>query len=121
MAVNPVTGNRQEVVTFVGDIPASMTFPAASNATSPASVDIFTLAAGNNTITLPTGGSTPRAAIILPPVANAQTITLKGVAGDTGILLNKLDPTVVTFDAPPPANFVLTAGGIITGLRICWV
>ena len=120
MAVNPITANRTETVTFIGDIPSSMVFAAAANATSPASVDIYSLAAGNNTITVPTGGSTPKAAVIIPPIANAQTITLKGIAGDTGILLNKLDPTCIAFDAPPPANFVLTCGGIITGLRIVW-
>jgi hypothetical protein len=120
MAVNPIPSSRQETITFTGDVPASLLFSAAANPTSPASIDIYSLAAGNNTITLPTGGSTPKAAVILPPVGNAQTITLKGVAGDTGILINKLDPTTITFDTPP-ANFVLTAGGIITGLRIVWV
>ena len=115
-----VTASRTVTVTFVGDINATNAIVAANNASSPGSITIHSLAAGTNTITLPTGGSTPKGALIIPPTGNTQAITLKGVAGDTGVALGKTDPTSLSFDAPPPANFVLNAGGVIDGLRIIW-
>lgn len=45
---------------------------------------------------------TPAAAtavIIIPPSANANTITLKGVTGDTGFQLSKTQPTLITLVA----------------------
>ncbi len=115
-----VTSTRNIAITFAGDFSATLSFAAANNSLAPGDVDIFSLAAGPNTITLPTGGSTPKGATIVPPPTNTQTLTLKGVAGDTGIALHKTDPSTVTFDAPPPVSFVLTAGGTIDGLRVVW-
>ena len=114
------TSNRTVSISFSGDLVSNLSFAAAANSTSPGSITIFTLSAGNNTITLPTGGSAVKSATIIPPTGNTQTLTLKGVNGDTGIALHKLDPTVVSFDTTPPANFVLNAGGTITGLRVVW-
>jgi hypothetical protein len=114
-----VTSTRQTTITFSGDINASVLFNAANNTAAPGDVDVLTLAAGANTVTLPTGGSTPKGATIVPPPGNTQAITLKGVAGDTGIVLHKTDPSTITFDTPP-ANFVLSAAGTVTGLRIIW-
>ncbi len=70
------------------------------------------LASGLNTITIPTGTSV---IIVELPVGNTQTVTLKGVTGDTGILLLK---TGVAMFQPDPADttFVLTAGGAIAAL-----
>lgn len=115
-----ITSSRVETITFAGDIDVSLSFAAADNSSSPGSVSIYTLTTGANTITLPTGGSTPKGATLVPPSGNTQTLTLKGVSGDTGITLHKTNPTTITFDATPPANFILTAGGTITGLRIVW-
>lgn len=114
-----VSATRVVTITFSGDISASNPFSAAANAVSPGSITIHTLAPGDNTITVPTGGSTVKGACIIPPSGNAQAITLKGIGGDTGIALSKLDPTSIAFEAAP-ANFVLNAGGAITGLRIVW-
>lgn len=70
------------------------------------------LASGLNTITIPTGTSL---IIVQLPIGNTQTVTLKGVTGDTGILLLK---TGVAMFQPDPADttFVLTAGGAIAVL-----
>lgn len=116
-----VTSTRTDSVTFTGDIQAVLPFSAAANASSPADIQVYTLNSGANTITLPTGGFTPKAAIIVPPSGNLQTLTLKGISGDTGVVLSKTDPAVISFDTSPPANIVLTAGGTITGLRIVWL
>jgi hypothetical protein len=115
-----VTSERITTIKFTGGANYYQEFSAASNTNSPASENIYTLAVGANTITLPTGGSTPKGATIIPPVGNEETITLKGVSGDTGIALHKTDPTSITFDSPAPASFVLTAGDEIEGLRIVW-
>lgn len=115
-----VTSTRVITITFAEDLSANLSFAAAENEDSPGDVDVLTLAAGANTITLPTGGTTVTGATIVPPSTNTATITLKGVTGDTGIILSKTDPTSITFDTTPPASFVLTAGAEIVGLRIIW-
>lgn len=116
MAVN---STRTVTITYSGDVVGTQTLAAATNAASPGSVEIRTLASGLNTITLPTGGSTVKACTIVPPAANVTSITLKGVTGDTGILLHLTDPTTIAFDSTV-TTFVLTTGGIITGLRLYW-
>jgi hypothetical protein len=115
-----VTSNQTVTATFSGDFQASIPFSAAANAASPGMIQLFTLSSGNNTITLPTGGSTVKAALIIPPSGNTLDLILKGVGGDTGITVSKTDPTLVSFGTPPPANFVLNASGTVTGLRIVW-
>lgn len=114
-----VTATRITVVTFTGDFTATNSFPAASNALSPGSTTIHTLNSGDNTITVPTGGATVKSAVILPPAGNVQGIIIKGAGADTGLILSKLDPTSIAFETAP-ANFILNAGGTITGLRIVW-
>lgn len=114
-----VTATRVVTITFASDVTLNNPLAAASNALSPGSVTIHSLSLGDNTITVPTGGTTVKGATIVPPAGNAQTITLKGVGGDTGIPLSKLDPTSLGFETAP-VNFVLNAGGAINGLRIFW-
>lgn len=115
-----ITSNRSIVITFEEDYIGNLSFPAAENITSPGAISILTLASGNNIITLPTGGSSVRGATIVPPAGNTVALTLKGVAGDTGIVLSKVDPTSIAFDTAPPASFVLDAGAELIGLRIAW-
>lgn len=76
------------------------------------------LASGANTITVPTaasGGGLPAGFFLIPPPGNTQTLTLKGVTGDTGIPISPTQPTVISFAAAPPTSFVITAGGTVTG------
>lgn len=116
-----VTAVRTIAITFSGDIQATNSLPAAPNGVSPGSITIHTLAPGDNTIPLPGGGSTPVGATIIPPSGNPNALTLKGVGGDTGIRINKVDPTVVTFDPTAlPANIVINAASTTTGVRVIW-
>lgn len=115
-----VTSTRTGAIQFAGDITASISLAPVSNTLAPGDIDILSLTTGANTITLPTGGSTPKGAVIIPPPGNTQALTLKGVAGDTGILLHKTEPAIITFDNPPPANFVINAAAVVNGLRIVW-
>lgn len=116
----PTISNRKIILEFSGDISTQLAFDALENQNSPAVLEILTLALGDNTITLPTGGSTVKSAIIIPPIDNIETITLKGDVADVGFVLGKLDPFVLTFDAIPPVSFILTTSEVITGLRIVW-
>lgn len=116
MAVN---ATRTITIAFTNDINGTQTLNAAANASSPGSITIHTLAPGDNTITVPTGGSTVKGATIIPPAGNTNAIILKGVGGDTGVTLSKVDPTSIGFETAP-ANFVLNAGSTIAGMRIVW-
>lgn len=114
-----VTATRTITIAYTVDVNGTNTLSAASNAVSPGSVTVHALSLGDNTITVPTGGTTVKGACIVPPSGNAQSIILKGIGGDTGITLSKLDPTSIAFEAAP-VNFILTAGGAINILRIFW-
>jgi hypothetical protein len=75
---------------------------------------------GANTIVVPLAtGVTVKGATIIPPAGNLQSLVLKGIAGDTGVTLSMSDPTSIAFQTAP-VNFVLTAGGTISNLRIVW-
>ena len=114
-----VSAIRTTTLVFSGDVTGTETIVAATNASSPGVIEIKTLASGLNTITVPTGGTTPTACTIVPPLGNTQSITVKGVTGDTGIGLHLTDPSTIALGASV-TTFVLTTGGTITGCRLYW-
>ncbi len=114
-----VTAQRSITVSFTGDVSAANTFSAANNIASPGQIEIKTLASGANTITPPSGGSTPKSVTIIPPTGNTNTITLKGVTGDTGVVLHLTDPTTIALNSPT-ATFCLTASAETVGVRLVW-
>lgn len=114
-----VAFNRTVSVAYTGDLVSSISEAAAANTNSPGSITIHTLTAGANVLTIPSGGSTPVSATIVPPTGNTNTMTLKGVTGDTGIPMHLTDPASITF-ATTATSFCITAGGTITGLRVIW-
>lgn len=119
MAVGPATSQRNVTIQFTGGVQAANTYAAAANAASPAQIEIRTLATGNTTITPPGGGSTPKSVTIVPPTGNVNVITLKGVAGDTGIQLHTLDPTTIGLNSPTN-TFVLSTAADVVGVRLFW-
>ncbi len=114
-----VSSTRKVQLGFSGSFTASQTYQAAVNSDSPGEHEFKTLAMGNNTITPPGGGSTPVACTIVPPAGNTETITLKGVNGDTGVVLHLTDPTSIGLDSPT-TTFVLTASAEIIGVQLIW-
>lgn len=111
---------RKVQLIFEGDFDAdSNIYESAENASSPAMFELKTLAIGANTITPPGGGSSPKACTIIPPAANVSTITLKGITGDTGVVLHLTDPTSIGLNSPT-TTFVLTASAEIIGCRLIW-
>lgn len=79
---------------------------------------VVDLSSGANTITLPTGTT---AVLIIPPDDNTETITLKGVTGDTGIIVQPDKPSLLPIDQSADPTFVITAGAAIAGVRICFI
>lgn len=72
------------------------------------------LASGANTIPIPTWAFI---AIIVPPVANAVSLTLKGASGDTGIIIDQAQPTLLNMPTgiSNSANLVITAASQTAG------
>lgn len=87
---------------------------AITSAAAVGEMNLVTLASGANTIALETDVTV---VLVIPPSDNTETITLKGVAGDTGIALNVNKPFMFCPDSGA-ADFVLTAGAEITGVEI---
>lgn len=105
-----VTGNRSVIIEFAGDIQYSQTFEAIVNGVSPGAIAIQTLSAGNNTINVPSGTT---GITIEPDSSNTIGITLKGVAGDTGIPLALGSPTSIGVTAAV-TTIVLNAVSTVT-------
>lgn len=114
-----VTSNRKIIVKFTGDLTLSDANSAAENTDSPGVSEVKTLASGNNTITPPGGGTTPIGVTIIPPSDNEATLTLKGINGDTGIVLHSTDPTSLSLGSTT-ATFVIHASVQVTDVRLLW-
>lgn len=111
------TSGRQVNIQVSGDgINRNDTFPAASNTSANAVSQSLSLASGSNTITTTTGFV---AVTIIPPAGNTNSITLKGVTGDTGIRLHNTDPSSIGLDSSV-SSFVLTATTTINGVLLVW-
>ncbi len=68
---------------------------------------VLTLLAGNTTITAPTGATLT---VVVPSPNETNTITVKGVVGDTGIVMVAGEPFVL---APGTAAVVLTTSATV--------
>lgn len=118
------TAKRMITLTYIGDVGGvtpgnTHKIAAADNSASPAEIDLVTLSAGDNTITVPTSGTTPKACTIVKPTNNATLIKLKGAGGDTGIKLHNTDPDTISIDATQ-TSFILNAAAQIDGVRLFW-
>ncbi len=118
------TGRRTITVTYFGDVGgadpgAAQELEATDNNASPAQIQIVTLAAGDNTITAPGGGTTPVSCTIVKPSDNTAVIKLKGAGGDTGVQLHKTDPDSVSLNAGV-SSFILNAAAEVVGVRLFW-
>lgn len=105
---------RTIVVAFTGDFVGTDSLPVAVNANSPVQSTPVTLSSGANTISVPAGST---AVQITPPTTNTNSITFKGVTGDTGVRLHNTQPASIPLDSSV-TQFVLTAGATITGVVI---
>lgn len=79
---------------------------------TPPSVEIqFTLASGDNVISIPTLAI---GCVIIPDPTSTTVKKLKGNAGDTGVILSKNFWNVITFDSPPVASFLINSSAADT-------
>lgn len=85
-----------------------------SNAAAPSHVIQITLASGANTITIPTG---TRGVLIAFDITSTATKTLKGITGDTGVILDPVGWNFLRFAASPPTNFVIDSSITDTGKK----
>jgi hypothetical protein len=109
-----VTSKRSISIQFGTDLEFNQTFEAIDNATSPGEIDLVALSSGANTITPPTGAT---ACTIIPNNDNTVALTLKGVAGDTGIALALTSPTSIGLAGV--STFVINAASAVT-VRLIW-
>jgi len=115
-----VTSSRTIQIEFSGDVDAEIIQSALDNAFSFGQIDTINLASGANTITGPGVSFLVTGLTIIPPAGNTSLITLKGVAGDTGVNLHKTDPTSIALDNTPFVSLVLNAAAAIVGVRLIW-
>ena len=84
--------------------------PVISTFTAVGQVSDIALAVGDNAIPIPAGAT---AVVITPPVGNAASLRLKGVTGDTGVLIHKTNPTALALD--PATVLLVNASGAMPG------
>src|SRR5260221_2742937 len=95
-----ITSSRTLQLQFSGDITESVIQSALDNIASSGKTDVTTLLVGANTITAPViSGVTVSGLTVIPPAGNVNVITLKGVTGDTGVVLHKTDPSSIGLDS----------------------
>lgn len=111
------TSKRSITVSFSGSLDiGNLSYGAPENADSPGIIDLITLAAGANELEKPDDA---QAVTIILPEDNEVAITLKGISGDTGILLHLTAPTSIGL-ADGVTTLVLTAAAEIAGVRLIW-
>ena len=115
------TSSRTIQLQFSGDETLNFIGSALDNINSPGQTTIISLASGANTITVPLipGVIVVTGLTIIPPAGNTSLMTLKGVAGDTGIALHKTDPTSIGLDLAF-TSLVINAAAKIDGVRLIW-
>lgn len=114
-----VTATRVQTITYTGDIVGVETQTPAANTQSPGIMALQAFPVGFTAITVPLAGTVPTAVTIVPPAGNTNSITFKGVTGDTGIRLHNTDPTTIALD-PSVTTFGLTIATATTNIRLLW-
>lgn len=115
-----VSAARETTIQFTGDLELSVTEVAEVNAVSPGQINVIDLTTGNNTVVIPTAGSTQATAVtIIPPPDNTSVITLKGSNSDTGIALHTTGPATITLNLTT-TGIVLAVTTTTAGVRLVW-
>lgn len=113
------TARRKTTIVFAGDVGGTQEYEAAYNGTSPAATTPYALAAGNNTIPIPTGAT---CLTIVKPSDNTVGISLKGLSGDTigtgSFALHPTDPDSISL-SPDVSSIVIAVDDVVT-VRLVW-
>ena|SRR6185369_442012 len=115
-----ITSVRTIAITLSGDEQYSIADPRllATNTNSPGVNELKALTTGSNTVTVPAAATVPTAVTIIPPTGNTNSMTLKGVSGDTGIVMHKTVPTSIALDTTV-SSFVVTCAAPVN-VRFIW-
>ncbi len=112
-----VTSNLNMHLTLTGDTELDDNFSFVENQASPGQNEIQDLISGDNTITIPKGGSSvPVGCIIIPPSGNVVVLTLKGIGADTGIAIHPSNPTCISLSSAQ-VSFVINVTSDLDGFR----
>jgi hypothetical protein len=111
-----VTGTLYLTGTLAGEPEGQSTISLSWSITAGVSDALVGLSSGANTITVPAG---TKLVIIIPPTTNTETITAKGVSGDTGFQISKTEPTPLTWQTG--SSFVLTTSGAIAACKVLFI
>jgi hypothetical protein len=114
-----ITAQRTVTIVYSGGINSVLPFSAAENADSPGVIDVRTLTLGNNVITPPSSGVTPKAVTIIQPSGNTAVLTLKGTNADTGVALHTTDPTTIALNSTTSV-IVLSASTTVEEVTLVW-
>lgn len=72
------------------------------------------LATGSNSVTIPSGSE---GIIFVPPSTNTVALTLKGVTGDTGVLLHATNPSIIAVSSSTTVC-VISAATIVSNCQV---
>ena len=113
-----ITGLIGSTSRNVGPLTTTNSAPTDLNA---GTVTTVVLGSGANTITPPV--TTCAGCIIIFAAASTVTKTIKGVTGDTGVLVAPAGWIALSFAASAPSSFVITTSGADTGntTTIHWI
>lgn len=78
------------------------------------SIQHVNLATGSNSISIPSGSE---GIIFVPPSTNTAALTLKGVTGDTGILLHATNPSIIAVSSSTTVC-VVSAATIVSNCQV---
>lgn len=93
-----------------------------TNQNGPGMLATIQLVQGNNNIVYPDASFTIGGMWIEPQVVNTgATLTMKGSAGDTGIVLSTTNPSLIPIATPPPGVVPLINASVTTPLVVRWV
>lgn len=112
------TASRTVTIVYSGDVAGTEEIAAKDNTSSPGAVWPLSLMNGDNTIFVPTGGTSPTSVTIVPMGDNTTALTLKGLAGDAGVKIHPSDPTTIALDVSV-TSIILNAAGT-ADVRLYW-
>ena len=120
------SGNITLAANVAGGLDGTRSFGPVSITTAAATTQTVAVAliVGATTVSIPTGSTS---VVLFPPnsanpVANpsfAGTLTVKGVSGDTGIVVSNKNPTLLSFDSLNTSSFLVITS-TATGTMTAW-
>ena len=108
-----VTSNRSVVINWTSDVEYTQEFPAAVSPLGSGVMQLVTVTTAL-TVTVPTNAV---GVMIIPPVSNTTALTIKGIAGDTGIGIHLTDPTSLGLSTTQ-TTIILAAATTTSNVRL---